>query len=296
MSDAVFNAAATDEARRLLRTALAEDLGAEGDVTGSAVFAEPSDGSAFIVARSAGVVAGRPLLELVAEAYAEFAPDRRLRFVALGKDGTVEADELVGEIRGDIRAILAVERTVLNVLSRLSGTATLTARYVETVRGTKAAICDTRKTDPGMRHLQKYAVRVGGGVNHRFGLHDMALIKDNHLAHLATQSGEPIGLAVQRCRTLAAGRAVEVEIDRMAQLAAALKAGPDIILLDNLEPQALAEAVRRRDHVAPGVLLEASGGIDLTTVRAVAESGVDRISVGALTHSAGILDLGLDYG
>jgi nicotinate-nucleotide pyrophosphorylase (carboxylating) len=195
-----------------------------------------------------------------------------------------------------MRKLLAMERTALNFLQRLSGVATMTARFVDEVAGTRALILDTRKTTPGWRALEKYAVRCGGGTNHRIGLHDAVLIKDNHLAWLA-EGGDPIGRAVGLARAGApeGTKFIEVEVDTLEQLDRALEVGPDIILVDNLGPEKLAEAVRRRDAKAPGVLLEASGGVNLSTVGAIARSGVDRISVGALTHSAPALDIGLDF-
>jgi nicotinate-nucleotide pyrophosphorylase (carboxylating) len=199
-------------------------------------------------------------------------------------------------VEGPMRALLAMERTALNFLQRLSGIATLTAQFVAEVEGTKAVILDTRKTTPGWRALEKYAVRCGGGTNHRIGLYDAVLIKDNHLAWLA-DGGDPIGRAVEAARAGApkGTKFIEVEVDTLEQLDRALEVKPDIILVDNLGPEKLAEAVRRRNERAPGILLEASGGVNLSTVRALAETGVDRISVGALTHSAPALDIGLDF-
>ena len=193
-----------------------------------------------------------------------------------------------------MRDLLVIERTVLNFLQRLSGIATLTARFAAEVAGTRAVILDTRKTTPGWRVLEKYAVRCGGGYNHRFGLYDAVLIKDNHLAWLA-DDGDPIGRAIRASREHAPeGTVVEIEVDTLDQLDRALECAPEIILVDNFGPEALAEAVRRRDARAPSVLLEASGGVTLETVR-LAATGVDRISVGALTHSAPALDIGLDF-
>jgi nicotinate-nucleotide pyrophosphorylase (carboxylating) len=209
----------------------------------------------------------------------------------------VQAGDLIATIVGPIRALFSLERVLLNFLQRLSGIATLTARYTAAVAGTRAQILDTRKTTPGWRALEKYAVRCGGGTNHRFGLFDAMLIKDNHLACLASSVGtaEPIAAAVAAAKAaVPAGGFVEIEVDTLEQLDRALACGPDIILVDNLGPEALAEAVRRRDARGPGVLLEASGGVTLATVRALAETGVDRISVGALTHSAPALDIALD--
>jgi nicotinate-nucleotide pyrophosphorylase (carboxylating) len=196
-----------------------------------------------------------------------------------------------------MRSILTGERTALNFLQRLSGVATMTRRFVKAVAGLPCQILDTRKTTPGWRRLEKYAVRCGGGCNHRFGLFDGIMVKDNHLAALA-QVPDPIDYAVRMARKANVGGAtveVEVEVESLQQLDQALAARPDVILLDNIELPALREAVRRRNAVAPEIRLEASGGVNLTTIRAIAETGVDRISVGALTHSAPALDIALDY-
>jgi nicotinate-nucleotide pyrophosphorylase (carboxylating) len=198
-----------------------------------------------------------------------------------------------------MRSLLALERTALNFLQRLSGIATLTDRFVAAVAGTRAVILDTRKTTPGWRVLEKYAVRCGGGQNHRVGLYDAVLIKDNHLAWLA-QDADPIAAALKRARDNTPPQTlIEIEVDSLERLDRALAVdrdcSPDIILLDNFSQDALAEAVRLRDHRSPGVLLEASGGVTLDRVQAIAATGVDRISVGALTHSAQALDIGLDF-
>ena len=204
--------------------------------------------------------------------------------------------DVVGTLSGSLRGILAVERVLLNLLTHLSGIATLTAAYVAQVAGTSADIYDTRKTIPGLRDLAKYAVACGGGCNHRMGLHDAVLVKDNHIAHIA-----PAELPGALARMVVAARAakprptfVEIEVDTLDQLRAVLPTGPDIVLLDNMAPDQLRDAVALRNAAAPGVLLEASGGVTLETVGAIARTGVDRIAVGALTHSAPALDLGLD--
>jgi len=280
-------------ARTLVDLALAEDLGAGGDVTATATIPAGATGSARVVARTTGVVAGLPVAALVVAA---FGPD--LTFEPSLRDGDrVGSDVILARVDGSIRALLAAERTLLNFLQRLGGVATLTARFVAEVAGTKAVILDTRKTTPGWRALEKYAVRCGGGTNHRMGLDDAILIKDNHLAYLQ-DGGDPIGQALRTARASKVPnlKFIEVEVDDLDQLDRALECRPDIILVDNLGPEALAEAVRRRDERAPGVLLEASGGVTLATAGALARSGVDRISVGALTHSAPALDIGLDYG
>jgi nicotinate-nucleotide pyrophosphorylase (carboxylating) len=214
----------------------------------------------------------------------------------------------VARVEGSVRGILAAERLLLNLLTRLSGIATLTRRYVDAVAGTQARIYDTRKTTPGWRRLEKYAVRTGGGRNHRSGLYDAILIKDNHLAFGRQKTSGAAGFspaeAVDRARRWIARHApvpvrsrmiVEVEVDSLAQLDEVLPAGPDLVLLDNMDPKQLREAVARRNAIAPQIELEASGGITLDTVGPVAQSGVDRISVGALTHSPEALDYGLDW-
>jgi nicotinate-nucleotide pyrophosphorylase (carboxylating) len=216
-------------------------------------------------------------------------------------DGSrLEPGTLIARVSGPMRSLLVLERIALNFLARLSGIATFTDRFVAAVAGTRAKIYDTRKTTPGWRALEKYAVRCGGGYNHRFGLFDAVLIKDNHLAWLqsAARPGDPdpiaAAIAAARAHT-PSGTTVEIEVDSLEQLDIALTCAPDIILVDNFGPELLAEAVRRRDIVAPPIQLEASGGVNLNTVRALAQAGVDRISVGALTHSAPALDVGLDF-
>jgi nicotinate-nucleotide pyrophosphorylase (carboxylating) len=275
----------------LLPLALAEDLGEVGDITSTATVPSQARGAALLVARSPGVLAGVPVAERLA---AEF--EIRAHWRALRADGDrLEAGTVVARLAGPMRSLLSMERILLNFLQRLSGIATLTARFVEAAAGTRAAILDTRKTTPGWRALEKYAVRCGGGRNHRFGLYDAVLIKDNHLAWLQA-AGLDIAAAVATARANApAGTVIEVEVDTLAQLDVALGCAPDIVLVDNLGPDGLAEAVRRRDAVAPAVLLEASGGVNLATVAALSATGVDRISVGALTHSAPALDLAMDF-
>ncbi len=294
--------------QRLLPLALAEDLGDVActgrwcDITTQALFPQEVCGRTAIVARRSGVVAGLPA---VVPTLCEI--DAALTFwAAVGDGATVSAGGDVGRIEGPATGILKAERLILNLLGRLSGIATLTRRYVEAVADTGARIYDTRKTTPGWRRLEKYAVRCGGGCNHREALFAAVLIKDNHLALCARLpgAGGPISPAdaVRNARRWLdrqdAGDAhpiVEVEVDTLEQLDAVLPAQPDIVLLDNMAPPALREAVALRDRVCPEVELEASGGVDLITVRAIAESGVERISVGALTHSAPSLDLGLDW-
>jgi nicotinate-nucleotide pyrophosphorylase (carboxylating) len=287
----VFSAAEQDACCRLVDLALAEDLGREGDLTSQAVIPADLQGRAALVARAAGVLAGLPAVELVLAAV-----DSRLRLEPVRRDGDrVASGDVIATITGPMRSLLAAERTALNFLQRLSGVATLTRRYVDAVAGLRCNVLDTRKTTPGWRLLEKYAVRQGGGTNHRMGLFGAVLIKDNHLAAMGLAPaavGQAVGLAR---RHLGRQVPVEVEVDTLEQLDAALAAGPTIVLLDNMSPDRLREAVRRRDAAAPAVLLEASGGVTLDTIRAIAAAGVECVSVGALTHSAPALDIGLDY-
>ena len=298
-----WNAQLLDDCRHLVRLAVREDLDRTYDWTTVALVSETATGRACVVARAAGIVAGLATVEVLVEEY-----DRGLAWTPHVLDGgRVEPGDSLGELAGPARSLLAVERPLLNLVGHLSGIATLTARYVEAVTGTKARIYDTRKTLPGYRLLEKYAVRAGGGTNHRRGLYDGVLIKDNHLALGAAADGAQRytpAEAVTRARTFLAGLEagnrhgqllVEVEVDSLEQLREVLPAGPDIVLLDNMSPATLAEAVAIRDAVAPAVELEASGGIRLETIAAVARSGVERISVGALTHSAEWFDVGLDW-
>jgi nicotinate-nucleotide pyrophosphorylase (carboxylating) len=282
----------TTACRRLVELALAEDLGPAGDRTSDALIPAGQTGRAVFIARSPGVVAGFPSVELVLTAV-----DPALTLDVHITDGTpIQRGDRLATVAGPLRSILVAERTALNFLQRLSGVATLTRKYVEAVSGLKAKVLDTRKTTPGWRLLEKYAVRMGGGTNHRLGLYDGILIKDNHLAGL----GDPT-TAVRRAVELArahpgnSGLPVEVEVDTLEQLEQALAVQPEVVLLDNMPPDMLRAAVMRRDAESPHTLLEASGGVNLTTIRSIAETGVDRISVGALTHSASALDIALDY-
>jgi len=275
----------------LIGLALTEDLGTSGDLTALATIPAAARGRARLVSRDDGVIAGLPVAAQLAarmglaEGWTEL----------VGDGSRVRPSTPIASVSGPIQTLLAFERTALNFLQHLSGVATLTARYVDAVAGTGAAILDTRKTLPGWRLLDKYAVRCGGGRNHRVGLFDAVLIKDNHLAWLAHE-GDPVGRAVAAARAFApAGTVVEVEVDTLDQLDRAIASRPDIVLLDNFEATMTREAVRRRDAAAPSIALESSGGVTLATVRALAESGVERISVGALTHSAPALDIGLDF-
>ncbi|HTU89449.1 MAG TPA: carboxylating nicotinate-nucleotide diphosphorylase [Gemmataceae bacterium] len=286
-----FAAEETEACRRLTELALEEDLDAAGDLTSDVLIPPERIGAAVLVARQPGILAGLPAAELT------FAlVDPTLMFETVRADGSLlQPGDRLAVLSGRARSILRGERTALNFLQRLSGIATLTRRYVDAVAALPCRILDTRKTMPAWRLMEKYAVRQGGGHNHRLGLYDGILIKDNHLAALAGHA-EPVAEAVQLARQKHGTNVpLEIEVDTPAQLEIALKAKPDMVLLDNMPPADLREAVHRRNEAAPGVLLEASGGVTLDTIRAIAESGVDRISVGALTHSAPALDIGLDY-
>lgn len=280
--------------QRLVELALAEDLGTAGDLTSQAVIPADMTGRAAFVARAPGVLAGLPAVAQVAAAV-----DAGLGLSVVVPDGNaVQPGDRLATITGSLRSILAVERTALNFLQRLSGVATLTRRFVEAVAGLPCQILDTRKTTPGWRLVEKYAVSQGGGHNHRLGLHDGILIKDNHLAALqACDKQSAIREAIDGARKFTKGNMpVEIEVDDLEQLAAALPLKPAIVLLDNMDLATLRQAVQMRNASAPQVQLEASGGVTLSTVRAIALTGVDRISIGALTHSAPALDIALDAG
>jgi nicotinate-nucleotide pyrophosphorylase (carboxylating) len=282
--------------RVLVDLALAEDLGPTGDVTSRALMPPERWGQAQLVARSTGVLAGIDAACMVCQAV-----DVRLKVESAIDDGAaLERGTQVAQLAGPARSLLAAERTLLNFVQRLSGVATLTHAFVDAVAGFPAKILDTRKTNPGWRLLDKYAVRQGGGLNHRTGLYDMILIKDNHLAGLGVADrAEQIREAMRRAKEFRAHAGpelpIEIEVDSLEQFDVALACDPDFILLDNMPPDVMREAVQRRRHSQKKVLLEASGGVTLATAAAIAATGVDRISVGALTHSAPALDLALDY-
>lgn len=274
------------QVEQIVRNALAEDV-ASGDITTEALVPFALVGKASILLKRDGVLAG---MDVAKEVFRQV--DRLLHFKALVKDGAkVRKGEVVATIEGRAASILKAERTALNFLQHLSGIATETARYVDAVAGTKAIITDTRKTIPGLRLLEKYAVRVGGGHNHRLNLSDGVLIKDNHLAILRS-SGVGLGEVVKKARKRAPRTMkVEVEVESVKQAREALSAGADIIMLDNMKLKDMRRVV---ELVYGRALLEASGGITLDNVRSVAETGVDLISVGALTHSAKALDMSID--
>ncbi len=278
------NPPARDIIEPIVRAALAEDLGNRGDITTDNTIPADKRASGVIVAREAGVICGL----VTAEPVFAFI-DERVRLTVHAPDGSrVNKGDIIAEIEGPARALLTGERNVLNFMGHLSGIATATHAMVERVAGTKARILDTRKTTPGLRLLEKYAVRCGGGTNHRVGLFDAVLIKDNHIA---AAGGITQAIEMVRAR-LNDGTKIEVEVESLAQLEIALSLGVDNILLDNMKPDMLRRAVEITNGRAA---LEASGNVTLDTVRPIAETGVDYISSGALTHSARNLDVALDF-
>jgi nicotinate-nucleotide pyrophosphorylase (carboxylating) len=276
--------------RKLVDLALAEDLGDGEDITSQAVVPAEIAGKAAFVAREEGVVAGLAAADMVCKVV-----DHQLTFAKLVDDGTpTTRGQRLATVMGPMRSLLIAERTALNFMQRLSGVATQTARFVAAVVGLPAKILDTRKTTPGWRLLEKYAVRAGGGYNHRQGLYDAVLIKDNHLA--ATAAHFDIAVAVRKSQAYTKRMVtIEVEVESLEQLLKVLPTMPNIVLLDNMTLDQMRTAVELRNKLAHGVQLEASGGVNLATVRAIAETGVDLISVGAITHSAPTLDIALDY-
>jgi len=278
----------SDEIRRIVRAALAEDLGS-GDVTTLATVPEETRVTALMVAREPLVAAG---LELAEAAFLELCPQAVIQRAARDGERVPAGFALLKIVDAPARAVLSAERVALNFAQRLSGVATLTAQYADAVSTTGARILDTRKTTPGLRRLEKYAVVCGGGMNHRFGLFDRILIKDNHLAALRQEPPNAIEAAVRRARARYPQLAVEVEADTLEQSEQAARAGADVILLDNMPVETLRAAVQL---VKGRAKTEASGGVNLSSVRAIAETGVDFISVGALTHSARAVDIALDF-
>lgn len=286
-----------DDCRHLIRLAVREDLSRGYDLTTLALVPHDARGVARLVCRQAGVVAGLPAAELALRemnAQVDWQPQ-------VTDGAAVNAGTTLAELQGQVRDLLTTERLLLNLLGRLSGIATLTRRFVDAIAGTGARIYDTRKTTPGWRRLEKYAVRCGGGCNHRTGLFDAILIKDNHLAQGKCQ----VGVAIEAARRFLHEQGpipaapttilIEIEVDTLEQLDVALSHSPDLILLDNMTLDQLRAAIQRRDALGLAIPLEASGGVNLQTVRAIAETGVDRISVGALTHAASSLDVALDW-
>lgn len=290
MIEETFGTNEQTAAETLIALALTEDLSSVGDLTCAALIRPDEQAAVQVVARKDGVLSGAPIGRRV---FAQLDPS--VRWKNHQRDGEhVSPGVAVATVIGPLRSLLIGERTMLNFMTHLSGIATLTRRFVDAVRGTRAEILDTRKTLPGWRLLEKYAVRCGGGTNHRMGLYDGVLIKDNHLA--AWTESDSIAAAVETARQRSPqGISIEVEVDTLNQLSDALRGGPDIVLLDNMDVATLRQAVNMRDHTAPRVLLEASGGVTLETVTMIAQTGVERISVGGLTHSAPALDLAFDW-
>jgi len=296
-----WDAQAEEECLRLVRLAVAEDLERQQDWTTVALVPLEATGRAVMTARRAGILAGLPAARVAA------AMDSRIEVRPLATEGgPIAAGAPLADLSGPARSLLTAERTLLNFVGRLSGIATLTRQYVDAVAGTKARIYDTRKTMPGWRRLEKYAVHCGGGFNHRLGLFDAVLIKDNHIKFGSESSGGghfSLAEGVRRARAFlqaslperATSMIVEVEVDTLEQLREVLPEKPDIVLLDNMSLNDLRGAVAVRNATAPQIELEASGGVSLETVAAIAVTGVDRISVGALTHSATWFDVGLDW-
>lgn len=291
---------AYSDIRDLIELARREDLGGD-DVTSRLLVAEDAAAVGTLMQKEVGIVCGLPIVEMVCRAY-----DERLRIEPIpgfhleiieGRYSDARSTPLL-RVRGPVRSLLSAERVLLNFLQHLSGVATQTQRFVRRVQGTEAKIYDTRKTIPGFRVLDKYAVRCGGGFNHRMGLYDGLLVKDNHLAPLSIKElGRYVADAVARSRAEVPDRFIEVEVDTLEQLREVLMIeGIHVILLDNMDCPKMAHAVRMRDEMGKKgkIQLEASGGVTLETVRQVAQTGVDRIAVGAITHSAPALDIGLE--
>ena len=285
----IINAKALDA---LIDLAVGEDLAARGDITTPLLLGADVQATAAVVCRQEGILAGAVLLDRIA---AKFDPELKVDVQAADGADVFPGDG-IAQLSGSLASILKAERVMLNFVSHLSGVATLTGKYVDAVTGEEARIFDTRKTIPGERRLAKYAVRCGGGYCHRIGLHDGVLIKDNHIAHVPLGDlRRVLDPAIAKARRLNPAPAfVEVEVDTLEQLRAILGADVDIILLDNMPPEKVRAAVALRDELHPSVELEASGGITLHNVLSIAQTGVDRIAVGALTHSAPAMDVGID--
>jgi len=284
---------ALDSLQPLLTLALDEDIG-PGDLTSDVLIDTEATARGDLLAKAGGVVAGLLFVTAILQRV-----DGRLRYEPAVEDGArIPPGTILGRIEGPVRPLLTVERTLLNFTQALSGIATYTSQFVAAVAGTDAVILDTRKTTPGWRYLEKYAVRMGGGINHRTGLHDGVLIKDNHLAVRApNHMGETIAGLVREARSrISQEIPIQVEVEQVDYLEEVLASRPDVVLLDNMTVPMIHEAVARRDRLFGdrGPALEASGGITLDNVAVVAETGVDRISIGALTHSAPILDISLE--
>jgi nicotinate-nucleotide pyrophosphorylase (carboxylating) len=291
---------AYDQLRPLIQLAKSEDLGPNNDdVTSRLLMPEETVSVATVMQRGPGITCGLPIVEMICRTYderlrVEQIPGFHMEIIEARYSDARQTPLL--RIRGPVRSLLSAERVILNFLQHLSGVATLTNRYVRRIEGTKAKIYDTRKTLPGYRLLEKYAVRAGGGANLRMGLYDGLLVKDNHLAGLSPKElSAYLSKIVTQSRSEDPRRMIEVEVDTLDQFRAVLNVPDlDVILLDNMDCPRMSEAVRLRNAANSKVHLEASGGITLETVRSIAETGVDRISIGALTHSAPALDIGMD--
>jgi len=276
-----------DGVAAVVRAAVVEDLMGGVDITSEATVPAHQRSAATFGARAEGVIAGLPVAVAVIEAVCGDAASDVEHLVSDGD--SVSAGEAVARVTAPTRRLLTAERSALNLLCHLSGVATLTRRWADALAGTGAVVRDTRKTTPGLRALEKYAVRCGGGANHRFGLSDAALVKDNHVV---AAGGVAEAFAAVRAR--AGDLPIEIEVDSLDALAEAIEAGADLVLLDNMSVDELRDAVALRDEIGPSVLLEASGGLTLERAQAVGETGVDYIAVGELTHSARVLDIGMD--
>ena len=304
-----FTSATADDCLQLIEMSLLEDVGAANiidgvDCTTDAIVPPGTTARAAFVSRGEGIVCGVETCKLAIEKFA-----KQLTLDVEVADGQpIESQQTIAIMSGPARDILTMERTCLNFMCRLSGISTLTHRYVQEVSGTSAQVFDTRKTTPGWRRLEKYAVACGGGQNHRMGLYDAVMIKDNHLAFFQSQVNDPketiprsIELAREWINSHQADlpngtdTIIQLEVDSLEQAEIGLQTDCDIILLDNMEPKRLTAAVAMRNTIAPQILLEASGGVNLTTIRSIAQTGVERISIGALTHSAVNFDIGLDW-
>lgn len=290
MVELTFGDRERSSALTLIELALAEDLSTTGDLTCQALIPSDRRATVNVVSRANGVLAGSPLGRMVFERL-----DPAIQWHPKRLDGDrVSIGDVIANVSGPLRSLLIGERTMLNFMTHLSGISTMTRRFVDAVAGTGVKVLDTRKTLPGWRLIEKYAVRCGGGTNHRMGLYDGILIKDNHLA--AWTQTSRISEAVRTARASVPGDvSIEVEVDNLNQLEDALEGAPDIVLLDNMRVELLRSAAEMRNRFAPKVLLEASGGVTLDTIPQIARTGVERISVGALTHSAPALDLAFDW-
>lgn len=305
----IFSKSTQRDCMQLIEMAILEDIDATNlasgmDCTTAAIVPRSAHARAAFVSRSGGIICG---VEVVKLALQQWAPNVELN-VNIDDGERVDAGQTIGVMSGLAHDILTMERTCLNFMCRLSGVSSLTRSFVDRISGTAACVLDTRKTTPGWRRLEKYAVSCGGGKNHRMGLYDAIMIKDNHLAFFRSQvkkEGEVIPVAIRNAKNwideyaneLPNGKAtvLQLEVDTLEQLRVALATDCDIVLLDNMNSEQLREAVEIRNHTSPEILLEASGGVDLDSIVEIAKTGVERISVGAVTHSATNFDIGLDW-